>query len=1186
MRERMNHLANGILDREMPIVVCEPSSLDLPVKVDEEVRLEIIVRSTNGLTVKGVAYSDNIRVRVAENTFGGTKNKILMDVFSHHLPAGYRITGNLILVTNGGEIFLPYTFRVVVSPTHQTLASLKTLEDFVKIAREDFYTARKIFEYKDFLSSPFMKDLRLQKLYRAFLAGEDRDNALEQFLISAGGKREVHFLLQEREQSFEVQEGELTGKVRIFKSDFGLLHLYADSLSPFISLSKTEILNQDFIQDAYTLTYRIETAKLSPGKNTAAIVLRSPYEEQSLKINLYKGAHKETDQETLWKRELAGFMRLSIEAELSQEAQEKRAQLLEKEKALEGLLSYPKNKDLFRLLQAECYLELEEVNQAKALLASLEARMQELQGENVGLYLLFEYLKLQIKEDEEKRESLRELCTQAYESQPDLILFLLMLRLDDRLSRNPMARMEFIQKAFAGGNRSPFLLMAYLEIVNRDPSFLRELDELAVLALHFGTRHRLISYALAGAVTDRARYITAYHRLLLQVLTAIFEYAPSRPLLESVCFVLIKGDVRESYANGWYRRGLENQISLPRLNEYFILSLPRQISFPIPEEAIHYFEGHPLLEDAEKMRVYENIVEYYSPASRVYRSSIQRIRIFALDQAVKLKVNSSLAGIYERVFTPEMVDERMAKILPFLCNSFEIRAQSALAKNAVVIYPELKEEKVYPLEQGAVFAAIYSEEAMVLFEDAKGNRYHPGCVSLTRVLNMPQLLERAYALDKNHDMLRLKRLDGILKMERVTREDAALAEGALDMDLDPGFRSRVFEKLISYYWESSENKTDTRSWTPVNYAFLREINEESLDAPSRFIFCDTLINIGYTKEAFQLVKEYGIEELSLENMARLTAKIIEEKLPEPIYLSLLAGKVFQNGYFDRGIMEYLTQNFHGSTGEMVELLLSAVENQIETYDLEERILSQMLFTGLTDQMDEVFALYVSRKKANETLARAYFTQKSMEYFLEGQGAPDQVFSYLQSMAMDSTDFRTFPLIYQLALTLYYSRKQDLDYDSQRVCRGLLDYLMRKGYLFSYFKELAKNHGLWESLENTVVFQYTSSGKNVTLRSRILPDQRDWETEKFLPMYENIYVKEKILFAGDVWEYEIIEEGAQPEKVLEGKLYPVKEEESAMGRFSSLNRMGELARVQSQALKPEMEDYMFKQELTKLLFRLL
>lgn len=82
---------------------------------------------------------------------------------------------------------------------------------------------------------------------------------------------------------------------------------------------------------------------------------------------------------------------------------------------------------------------------------------------------------------------------------------------------------------------------------------------------------------------------------------------------------------------------------------------------------------------------------------------------------------------------------------------------------------------------------------------------------------------------------------------------------------------------------------------------------------------------------------------------------------------------------------------------MYRVLVQGLRLRVETYDLEERLVAQMLFTGNTAKLDRVFELYASRKKTGEIVVRAYFTVKSVEYFLENRPTDDKVFAFLEGL---------------------------------------------------------------------------------------------------------------------------------------------------------------------------------------------
>jgi len=218
-------LAKGIIEEELPMLVCEPSNIDLPIKVDEAVRFEIEVRSDNKIPLKGVAYSDNIRVKVVDATFGGIKNVLVLEINSKNLNSDEKIEGSITLVTNAGEREIPYIFYIKNTDTVLVLDSLKTVDDFMVIAKEDMSIALAIFMYKDFCSSSFMRDIKLQKLYETLSRGDDFRSNLENFLQAAGNKEAVSFQLENSQLDFASVEEEKTSSIKVYKENWGLLDI-------------------------------------------------------------------------------------------------------------------------------------------------------------------------------------------------------------------------------------------------------------------------------------------------------------------------------------------------------------------------------------------------------------------------------------------------------------------------------------------------------------------------------------------------------------------------------------------------------------------------------------------------------------------------------------------------------------------------------------------------------------------------------------------------------------------------------------------------------------------------------------------------------------------------------------------------------------------------------------------------
>ena len=57
---------------------------------------------------------------------------------------------------------------------------------------------------------------------------------------------------------------------------------------------------------------------------------------------------------------------------------------------------------------------------------------------------------------------------------------------------------------------------------------------------------------------------------------------------------------------------------------------------------------------------------------------------------------------------------------------------------------------------------------------------------------------------------------------------------------------------------------------------------------------------------------------------------------------------------DSVILDYLCEHFNGTNSQMYKILTQAIREHVETYDMEERLLAQLLFTGSDTHLDQVF----------------------------------------------------------------------------------------------------------------------------------------------------------------------------------------------------------------------------------------
>ena len=224
------------------------------------------------------------------------------------------------------------------------------------------------------------------------------------------------------------------------------------------------------------------------------------------------------------------------------------------------------------------------------------------------------------------------------------------------------------------------------------------------------------------------------------------------------------------------------------------------------------------------------------------------------------------------------------------------------------------------------------------------------------------------------------------------------------------------------------------------------------------------------------------------------------------------------------------------------------------------------------------------------MIKAYFTMKSSEYFLKGQPAKDRVFEYLEGAIKGITDFDKVPDVYLLALSRYYASLPVLDGDRLKTCRAAVGYLMSGGMVFSWFRDLGKWIPMPDSVMEQVMVEYQGDRNSTpALQVRVLPEEEEYHWEEMRRVYPGIFVRQKVLFEGEILEYRVFEK--KEEKltlVKEGSLSWEPDGEKKEGsRFASLNELGLCVALKEEgALREKMKSYVEDSVVMEELFQVI
>lgn len=1190
MRERINRLAKGIIDTEVPEIVIQPDRLDrVEIAAGGLEKKELYITSQNGLHIKGLAYSSDPRVRVLVSSFGGLRNHIMYEIDSEYLEYGDVIEGSFYLITNSGERRIPYSFVVQSGVSGRALARLKEPKDFADLAKQNYETALQIFEYRDFAEVPFMQDLKIRSLYDGLLGRGNRYGQVEQFMIGLGLKKPVELEVEELRREYENITLGGQDTITLHRSGWGYLAVNVQVDGDFIRIPRKNFTNEDFENGKYEFPYELNPGGLHAGKNLGRITFETQTKSVTVEIEVRQGGLEE-EKERVGRsadEKLARYLALRLDYESNQgDAEELMSRMTE---TVGQLRMISGSSVRMSLLEAELYLLAGREEEAAAALAGCREEIFAIRQERPDLYCLYQYVSLRLEPDMERWESLGRLSRKYMEDgRGEYLLFYVFSRCEEKFCfENPSDVLVRMKVLYGRGCHSPFLYCQALAILNDAPQLLLGIGSFEAQVLYFGAKRGEVREELALAAAKLAAAGRHYQPLHCRLLKTIYEKMPKKEILASICGQMIRGDCRRETDFVWYERALDAKISMTRLYEYFLYSLPADYNRLMPDEVLRYFSYDHNLDQNSRAVLYANMIRYMDRESRVYTDYQKAMGAFAVEQVLKARIGRNLAVIYDAMIYPDMIDQPVAQILPSILNSCRISCADRRMRNVVVCYEELTDQGVYPIRDGVAYVPVYFDGSRLLFEDAYGNRYTDVEYEKTQVMHRPELEERCFEVYPEHAMLLLGACRKAGEKENPEAEDIQVIDRALNkLKLHPLYSKKLIGQLLIYYRQEFSDEDGEQ----INMKPLLDVNREIISRQQRADMCRALIGHGYIREAYGMIRKYYCR-ISAEQLRRLCSRMILNELFDQDELLLkLAYSVFEQDKADSVILDYLCEHFNGTTEQMYRVLAQGVADKVETYDLEERLLAQMMFSDTTDRIDRVFSLYMDRKKTSEDIVKAYFTMKSTAYFLEDAPAGEEVFRYLEGMIHGAIEKEKLSTIYLLALTKYYAGLAQLDAEQTELCQTIVDILLAEGMVFAHFKPLAAHVRIPREILDKAILQYIGrKDSRIDLQVRIRPQEERFYGDDMKRMYQGVFVKMKVLFEGETMEYRIYEH-QKDSQILAAEGSLTCDRGAAAGgdsRFELLNQMAVfMNRRDEEGLKLAMQEYTKKTAAVEGLFGLL
>lgn len=202
-----------------------------------------------------------------------------------------------------------------------------------------------------------------------------------------------------------------------------------------------------------------------------------------------------------------------------------------------------------------------------------------------------------------------------------------------------------------------------------------------------------------------------------------------------------------------------------------------------------------------------------------------------------------------------------------------------------------------------------------------------------------------------------------------------------------------------------------------------------------------LIAKGLYQQAMVVVSKFGYEGIRVESQLKLISRMLTRcEMKEDDELIALASDVYRHGKYDEVILRYLMDYRYGPIDELISVWKSAQGFEMDTYELEEKLLQLLMFTAdYRKEGEKVFEDYVHHS-GKENIAGAYLTQVAFGTFVREYPMSIFVRSQLENAYEQKSpvDF-----VCSLALLEAYSKEKNLKEKQLENAREILQECIKK-----------------------------------------------------------------------------------------------------------------------------------------------
>lgn len=1153
MRSVVDRCADGFFDYDCGKLLFSTARIEADMPQGQLFEGDFSLSSEDGRDFTATLYTSSMRLVCRNDRVENEPEALIHFVFdSTGLEPGDVVKGDIQVVSNAGEYYLPFVFSISYGIVQSSLGNVRNLFHFTNQAQINWSEAVDLF-YSPVFKQVFGGNDRIHYDKYRGLSNRPKDpQAVDDFLVAINKKRPVLYSVDRTNYEYNDVSDNVECELLVHKSTWGNIDATVTSDAPFIRVERGHIGPLDFVGNDHMLKFTIIGDALHEGRNFGKITISSAHGD--VDINIIARHRARVNAKRVERREKKNLtlrlMRQYIDFRMKKTNVGNWVR--ESMKIVERMNALDDKNPVSRLYQAQLLVVQRRENEAQWVLNHVENEMNIAECP-APQRAYFMYLQTLVNREDDFIDDTAAKVNELFETNPKSFEILwTLLYLDEGLTDNATRKISLIEKMYEDGCKSPIL---YIEAYNFFVSNTEKLNKLTsfeievlLFAAKLGTMDSEVNKQLlylAGKVRD-------YDPLLYKLLCKCYDITDEEETIEVVATLLIKGNISGPEYFTWFDKAVRAQLRITKLYEYYMYSLPNDYDGLIPRAVLMYFGFRNDMNYHRIAMLYANLIDHKREYADTYDTYQEHMQVFTVEQIELEHIDSNLAKVYEDVLFLEMIKPEMARHLSKILFAHEVKIDDPEAKNVVLIQSQFEGELIFKIENGFAYPTIYSGEYTLFTEDSSGRRKIINPDSIKKLLNEAVYMQpiRYYVLDNVYFDMYL--CEG--RKHYVTVDDSnvefcrELAESELVSEY---YKRDIRMALIHYYYDNDQVTTLDE--------FLLNMNIKVLSAKDRATVVKFMTRRGMFEKAYQIMSIYGTEEIAAKDCVGVCSHMIQQndRIPDSLLIKLCYF-AFVNGKYDEVLLRYLVENFNGLTKQLRNIWKSAKNFEIDTFPLMERLIIQMLYAHTTvGEKEEIFEEY-SKNASGTKVQLAYLSYCSFEYFAKERLTDERVFAHITELYRLGEHIND---ACKLALLKYYSEDKSMRTEKIKAMlkEFLVDFMHRNTYFRFFGKYIDLVPEIADYMDKTIIEYRTNPNYRVMLHYILENGQEtdeNYHTEEMRNMFGGVFTREFILFFGENLQYYITEEQNGKEVLTASDSLSVSDTSDARveSRYTMLNDM--------------------------------